>query len=116
MTTFLPLVGALLAGDIGYISGRLLENRRQLTLQKGQAYADYLKALASAATDHKTSAAISLAADAKTRLCIYGSPAVIKALAAFEQAGARIFDEDSRGIVARLLSEMRADMGLSQGG
>jgi hypothetical protein len=83
-----------------------------LTLQKGQAYADYLKALATAATAPKSSTAVSLATDAKTRVCIYGSPAVIKALGAFEEAGARIIDEGSRRIVANLLAAMRADIGL----
>ena len=115
LSAAIPLLGALLVGVIGYLSGRLLETRRQLTLQKGQAYADYLKALAMSATDHKSTEAVPLAADAKTRMCIYGSPAVIAALGAFERAGARIVDEGSQRIVAQLLAAMRADMGLSRG-
>jgi hypothetical protein len=66
-------MGALIAGAIGYISGRLLE----------------------------------------TRMCIYGSAQVIKQLSAFEQAGAKIVDAESRRVVARLLALMRDDMGVS---
>lgn len=113
LTTIVPIFGALIAAALGYVSGRLLETRKQLILQKGQAYADYLKALATAATDHKSSTAIVLAADAKTRVCIYGSPQVIKELSSFERAGAKIVDAESRRVVARLLVSMRDDMGVS---
>ncbi len=77
LSTALPLLVVLVGGVLGYFSGRLLDNRRQLVLQKGQAYADYLKALANAATAHPTAETLTLATDAKTRICIYGSPAVI---------------------------------------
>jgi hypothetical protein len=43
LTAIIPIIGALIAGSLGYLSGRLLETRKQLNLQKGQAYADYLK-------------------------------------------------------------------------
>lgn len=113
ISSIAPLIGALIAGAIGYISGRLLETRKQLILQKGQAYADYLKALATAATDRRSTTAIALAADAKTRMCIYGSAQVIKQLSEFEHAGAKIVDAESRQVVARLLALMRDDMGVS---
>jgi membrane protein DedA with SNARE-associated domain len=41
LTVIVPLLGALVAAALGYVSGRLLETRKQLILQKGQAYADY---------------------------------------------------------------------------
>ncbi len=82
-------------------------------LQKGQAYADYLKALATAATSHNSETAINLAAEAKTRVCIYGSHGVVKQLSLFEQGGAKIVSAESRKAVARLVAEMRRDMGVS---
>jgi hypothetical protein len=114
LTAAIPLIVVFLGAALGYASGRLLEARKQLVVQKGQAYADYLKALANAATDRQSTSAVGLAADAKTRICIYGSPGVIKALSGFERVGARISDEKSRGAVTQLLKAMRADMGVSQ--
>jgi len=113
LTAIIPIIGALIAGSLGYVSGRLLETRKQLNLQKGQAYADYMKALATSATDHVSSTAVALAIEAKTRVCIYGSAPVIRQLSAFEQAGAKIVDIESRRVVAHLLALMRDDMGVS---
>jgi hypothetical protein len=115
LTTIAPLLGALVAAALGYIFGRLLETRKQLTLQKGQAYADYLKALAMAANQSSSKDILALAADAKTRVCIYGAPAVIQHLAAFERAGARIESDESRAVVADLVKAMRIDMGIADG-
>ncbi len=55
--------------------------------------------------------AIAMAADAKTRVCIYGSHAVIKQLSAFEQVGAKISSDESGQVVVHLLAAMRNDMG-----
>lgn len=107
-----PLVGILIGTALGYFSGRLLETQKQLTLQKGQAYADYLKALATAATQSRSREILSLAADAKTRICIYGSRAVIRQLGIFEKSGAKIESAESRAVVSDLIKVMRRDMGV----
>jgi hypothetical protein len=112
LAAVVPLVAVLIGAGLGYVSGRLLETRKRLTLQKGQAYADYLKALATAATD-RVAAALSLAADAKTRICIYGAPSVIQALSAFEQVGAKVSDEAGQTAVAELIRAMRKDIGVT---
>jgi hypothetical protein len=114
LATVVPLLGVLVAAGLGYFFGRLLETRKLLTLQKGQAYADYLKALATAANPTSSRDVLALAADAKTRVCIYGSPAVIQHLGAFERAGARIESDESRAVVADLVKAMRVDMGVSE--
>lgn len=113
LATVVPLAAVLIGAALGYASARLLEARKQLTLQKGQAYADYLKALAIAATD-RWEAAVGQAADAKTRICIYGSPSVVRALSAFERAGAKVIGEAGRGAVAQLVMAMRTDVGVSR--
>lgn len=109
LSAVVPLLGVLIAAALGYLSGRSLETRKQLNLQKGQAYADYLGALATAASDRK--AALTRATEAKTRICIYGSARVIEQLSSFEREGAKIESVDSRRIVAQLISLMREDMG-----
>lgn len=89
----IPVAGVLIGAALGYLSGRQLETRKQLTLQRGQAYADYLKALAMAAAGNDIAGAKQLAADAKARICIYGTPTVIRNLGEFDKAGARAASE-----------------------
>ena len=110
LTGALPLVGVALGAGLQFVLGRSLETDRQLMVQKGQAYADYFKAVALAATKGRVAEANGLAADAKTRICIYGSPSVVKRLAEFERSGAIIESEESQVAIAELLREMRADM------
>ena len=107
-----PLVAVLIGAVLGYLSGRLLETQKQLTLKKGEAYADYLKALATAATNGPA-AAVGPAADAKTRICIYGSPSVVRALSAFERTGARVVGDEGQAAVTQLVRAMRADTGVA---
>ena len=108
-----PILGFLAPALIGYFSGRLLESRKQLILQKGQAYGDYLRALASSAVGPKAESVILGATDAKVRICIYGSSQVIEKLGEFEAAGAMVFDSDSRLSVSSLILAMRNDVGTS---
>ena len=93
------------------MSGRLLETRKQLNNQKAQAYADFLKALAASARQDVSEETLSLAADAKTRICIYGARSVVRQLARFERTGAQIVTNESRTAVANLIGSMRRDMG-----
>jgi hypothetical protein len=107
-----PLAAVLIGAALGYVSGRLLEKRKQLTLQKGQAYADYLRAHATAATGRKAEAQ-GQAADAKTRICIYGSAGVVGALSTFERAGANGIDEAGQRAIAQLVKAMCSDTGVA---
>ena len=102
-------MGALLQ----YFFGRTLELRKHAQLQKGQAYADYFRAFAAAATIGRTKDTLANLADAKTRICIYGSKEVIARLAAFERSGASTLDLQSKRLVEGLLTEMRRDVGTS---
>src|SRR5258708_32423801 len=112
LSDLVPLFGVLVAAGLGYLFGRLLETRKQLSVQRGQAYADYLRALAATAIQNRSKDTLALAADAKTRVCIYGSSGVIQHLGAFERAGARIESDQSRAVVANLVKAMRRDMGV----
>lgn len=49
------------------------------------------------------------AADAKTRICLYGSKDVITSLAAFERAGGMLRNEKQREAFMRLVTAMRCD-------
>ncbi|MDO8296918.1 MAG: hypothetical protein Q7T19_10840 [Caulobacter sp.] len=111
MTLLLPLLGVLLGAGLQYLFNRSLEGRRQLVAQKSLAYADYFRSFATIARSGSSKDALAVNADAKTRVCIYGSPRVISRLADFERAGATTHSESERQIVLNLLSAMRRDIG-----
>lgn len=114
LTAVLPLVGILVGAGLQYFFGRSLEAKKHIQTQKGQAYADYFRAFAAVATVGQTKEALSAVADAKTRICVYGSDEVVKRLADFERAGATTSSPDSHEFVASLLSAMRKDAGASK--
>lgn len=105
------LVGVLVGAGMQYLFGRALKSERQLAMQKGQAYADFFKAVAQAAQHGRSPEVSSLAADAKVRACIYGSEPVVSCLSAFESAGAKTDTADGRAAIIALLNAMRADIG-----
>lgn len=113
LTAILPLIGVLIGASLQYLFGRTLESQRHLTLQKGQAYADYFKAVAMLSTQGRSKDALSLVADAKTRVCIYGSVGVVQRLGSFERAGARVSPGKGQAAITELLKTMRKDMGVS---
>jgi len=107
------LAGVLLGGGLQYFFGRALETRRQLVLQRSQSYVDFLKAIAIIAQNGPSKESLALAADAKTRICVYGSARVIHLLREFGAAGANTTDRKGRSAITALLKEMRADIGKS---
>ncbi len=112
LNTVAPLVGLVAGAALQYIFGRTLEARKQLALQRGQAYADYFRSMSASATLGVTKETLSLATDAKTRICIYGSPNVVRRLADFERAGAVVAPGEGHAAVIGLLKAMRKDVGV----
>ena len=107
----LPLVGVAVGAGLQFLFGRSLEASKQLKASKAQAYADYFKALALAATKGRSPDTLNLAADSKTRICIYGSAEVVNRIGAFEEAGAIVASDEGRAAVVALLRAMRSDVG-----
>jgi len=105
------LTGVVIGAGLQFLFGSALESRKQLSLQRGQSYADYFKAVALAAHSGRSKDTFSLAADAKTRICIYGSTNVINGLHFFVRAGENTASPESRTAVIKLLRSMRADIG-----
>ena len=100
----LPLLGAALGASLQFFFSRSAETSKQTHALKQQAYVDYLRALASSAyaeSNADKAKVRAAAADAKTRIAIYGDTAVVEALAAFEVAGANL---DTPGAIARFLA------------
>lgn len=113
LTALLPIVGILIGAGLQYFFGRSLETNKHTQSQKGQAYADYLRAFSAIATVGRSKEALSAVADAKTRICIYGSDQVVRGLANFERSGANTGSSESHKLVADLISAMRKDVGAS---
>jgi hypothetical protein len=107
------LAGVIVGGGLQYLSSQALESKRQLVLQRSQSYIDFLKAVAVIAQNGRTKETLALAADAKTRMCIYGSSRAIQMLGEFERAGANTVTPEARSAIVALLKEMRADLGRS---
>ena len=73
---------------------------------------DYLRSVAQIAKiarsdSKKRSELLADAADAKTRMCVYGASSVLAALAAFEKGGPVLDSADSRARFLELCKEMR---------
>ena len=105
----LPLIGVLIGGTLQFVFGQRLEVRKQLSLQKAQAYIDFFHAVAASGQSRSESNMV-LAADAKTRICIYGSAIVVQKLSAFGASGATAFQASGQNALVELLEAMRADV------
>jgi hypothetical protein len=111
VTTALPLLGVGVGAILQYVFSRSAEVRKQAYSLRQQAYVDYLRALAQAG--HAKGAedlakAQLLAADAKTRIVVYGDRAVLEALASFEEAGPSLTNPRSTQCFLQLALTMRA--------
>jgi len=109
LIALLPLLGVVIGASLQFIFGRNLETRKLLVLQRAQAYADYFKGFSGLA-QKRNSDDLSLVANAKTRICIYGSKSVVRALAAFESKGASVSTADGSTALMALLHAMRLDV------
>ena len=111
LTALLPLVGVVIGAGLHYLFSRSGERLKQLEASRSQAYVDYLRCvaqIAKARDDQKTRGELLAAlADAKTRVCMYGSIKVIRALADFEKGGSVLTAPDSIQRFLEICHEVR---------
>ena len=110
----LPLLGVVIGATMQYWLSRSAESRKQLQLLQSQSYVDYLRAVTKAAHASSLDAARlanAEAADAKTRMAVYGTSGVIAALARFEEAGAVLDNAQTRAAFVALVGAMRQRSG-----
>ena len=112
LISLLPVFGVIVGASLQYFFSRFAEKRKQLEVVRNQAYADYLRSVAQIAQvdkrDPKRRAELlAMAADAKTRICVYGSATVIEALASFEKSGPSLDSSDSMTRFLAICNEMR---------
>ncbi|EED8299352.1 TPA: hypothetical protein JEL52_003437 [Salmonella enterica subsp. enterica serovar Solt] len=97
LTPYLPLAGVVIGAYLQYVFTRQIEYKRSLREMKTKEYVDYLKGVCeqaqlSLATDKITAdtrlaEAFTKVADAKARICLYGSKQIIHAFAEFKKLG-----------------------------
>lgn len=110
----LPVLGVVLGASLQYFFSKSAESRKYLATLKTQAYIDYLRCVAESAHVGRDNPKVrkeifAKAADAKTRISIYGSSAVIAALASFEEMGATIDSPQSEEKFLALCNAMRGE-------
>lgn len=113
-TAILPLLGVIIGAILQHWFSRTTESRKQLELLRNQAYVDYLRAVAKSA--HRNApdtlrSALADAADAKARIAVYGTAAVVAALARFEEADPRLDNARSIQCFVALAASMRSSAG-----
>lgn len=112
MFSFLGVVtGALLQ----YFFTRHLDRQKHHRELRTLAYTDFLKCVSEHANlraPRESAEGRDLGfrtADAKCRICLYGSPVVVSAFATFERLGATMNTEAQRAAFTQLVLEMRND-------
>jgi hypothetical protein len=112
LTLLLPIMGIIIGASLQYFFSKSGERRKQLETLKTQAYVDYLRSAAQIghlgrSDSNKRIEILAALADAKARICIYGSAKVIEALASFEKAGSDLNSLNSRQKFLAVCIEMR---------
>ncbi|HLP99473.1 MAG TPA: hypothetical protein VK149_13630 [Sideroxyarcus sp.] len=109
MFSFLGIIiGALLQ----YFFTRHLDNQKHRRELKTKAYTDYLNSVCELANFGKRSPELSTkTADAKARICLYGSASAVSAFATFERLGATMNTPEQRNAFTNMVAIMRSDSG-----
>ena len=117
LTAFLSFLGVVIGASLQYFFTRHIENQRHIRDLRSKAYMDYLKTVSELANDRpkeNSKERIDLmvrTADAKSRICLYGSKKAIHAFSRFEKLGAKLNTEDQHQSFTDMVSTMRLDSG-----
>ena len=115
MTAVMPLVGSLVGAGVTHVLGGKAEAKKQRDLLRSAAYVDFLRGVALlSATQHiyapgeKSFEATVLVGDAKARIAIYGSEAVVRAVSEVSDNLSLDILKDSEAFVS-ICRRMRTD-------
>ncbi|TYL41005.1 hypothetical protein [Dickeya sp. ws52] len=116
---YLPFIGVVIGASLQYFFTRHIEYSRSLRDMKTKAYTDYLKSVSeqaqiSSGDIEKCREILGKTADAKGRICLYGSAPVIQAFAEFEKLGASMSTKLQRDAFITMVMLMRKDAGLKK--
>jgi hypothetical protein len=116
LVTILPFIGVLIGAFLQFTFTRYLEAQRHHRDLRTQAYLDYLKSVSGLAHLNEPNGSqerdlLTGAADAKARICLYGSAEVIRAFAQFERLGAMLSTPSEQQAFVAMIASMRKDSG-----
>lgn len=109
------LVGIILGASIQFYFSKYLEQQRYRREIRTKVYTDYLNCVSDHANqrfDRQSNEGRSLGArtaDAKCRICLYGSSNAIKEFAKFERLGATMNTDEQCDAFVNMVEAMRAD-------
>ena len=110
-TPILPLIGVAIGASLQYFFSKSSESRKHLSSLRTQAYIDYINCVAESSKVKKDQKKLidllARAADAKTRIAIYGSSHVISALSTFEKGKPIIDTQESADRFLNLVELIR---------
>jgi len=117
LLSLFSLIGIIVGASLQFFFNKASETNKQFSMLKNTAYVDYLRSVAKSA--HALSpqdlwASQAEAADAKTRIAIYGDALVIAALAKYEEAGTKLNNENSQDKFLDIVCAMRMQRRLSK--
>jgi len=113
------LLGAVVGAVLQYFFTRHIESQKHYRALRTQAYTDYLKCvceqaqLVPKAQPNEIREIFARTADAKARICLYGSTQAVEAFASFERMGAKMKSKDERRVFTTMVAIMRKDSGSS---
>jgi len=107
-------IGIVIGAALQYVFTRHLDNLRAHRDARTKAYTDYLRCVSEHANldqmhssdGHELGART---ADAKCRVCLYGSSQVVAAFAQFERLGATMNSQEQQAAFTRMVTIMRHD-------
>jgi hypothetical protein len=115
LTALLSFCGVIFGATLQYFFTRHLDNQRHHRELRTKAYTDYLKCVCEFANlddPRKSPERRELqikTADAKCRICLYGSSSTVAAFAEFERLGASMGTPEQSGAFTRMVAIMRSD-------
>ncbi|CAD6365222.1 hypothetical protein SHEWT2_00382 [Shewanella hafniensis] len=114
---FLSFLGVIIGASLQYIFTRHIESQRHLRDLQSKAYMDYLKCVCEQAQfrpkvgSQEQKELFSRTADAKSRICLYGSKQAVSSFSRFEDLGASMGSKEQREAFTVMVSIMRTDSG-----
>lgn len=117
LTVILPFFGIIIGASLQYLFTRHMESLRHLRELRSKSYMDYLKCVCEQAhfrfkeENKEKQELFSRTADAKARICLYGSNEAIQAFSHFEKLGASMGSAEQRKAFTNMVSIMRTDSG-----
>jgi hypothetical protein len=106
--------GVVIGAILQYVFSRHLEQQRGRREERTKAYTDYLRCVSEHANPARLESSDghelgTRTADAKCRICLYGSSDTVEAFANFERLGAVMESPEQRAAFTRMVAIMRED-------